>query len=1039
MLSFRSFIMSSLGLAVLAGAPVFAQQKLHFTYLWHLEQPIYWPDQQATGADRYQRALESYYARNAGAAHPENNLADIFGLDDRKAVYQYRVRDSINAIRWASEAGAQISYSGGLIENVSSLGSANQLGYGPGWFNTFREARNWSTATANAKPRLDIVVFPFHHALMPLLDESAQRKEIQLYQSMYPDAWGTTPGVSKGFFPSEMAFSTRMIPVLAAEGITWSIVSAEKISRAYTDFPVTLGSGGVNTDPPNRADQLNGVGGTYYRVSISRGCAPAEAVPGGLTPRRAQYIDPATGAVSSIIVVPASQSLGWKDGYAPLGLGDFNALQALASPARPMLIVLAHDGDNAWGGGYSYYLEATPNLVSAANGAGYVPTMVEQYLTDHPVPTSDVVHVEDGAWVNADGDFGAPQFINWNWPLVNAQGQIDVENGWAEDARNWAVITAAQNAVDTAEAITRARTPAQGGTGGAELDLRKILYPDGATRPAERAWHYFLGALNSGYMYYGTSLDMEVKPTVACNEALEHALPVISGAGAAADTVAPTVWIPQRHPWNPGSLNFGPQHGYRQVYNNGDFWVWSFVHDVGGIPTGGVVLKYRLDADGQNPLSSTQNETYAGGSEVGAWQSVTMTKRAFPAGNFFNDPSINFFEMPGAIADQYHAKIVGVRSQLVDYYIEAIDARGNLRRSSIQHVWVGDGTGAPGGGGGTVVTLNPASLVAGQSVTITYDAAGRGLQNANQVKIHLGYNNWNSVVSPDAAMTPTPDPTDKKYTITVSIPSTASQIDMVFNDGASTWDNNGGQDWHFAVSGAQAGWAIDGQRDAGSVEIATNADLSLRLWAGLRGDELYVATTAASAGNDRFVLLALPPGPGPLTNSPWGKAGQAAGWSAFIGNEVDSNWNGWFDAAAGAGAASASGGLGGTLEGKINLAVENGGALPDRVYLAVASYPTANATNLIPSLVVPAKASGTTLLASDYREVRLCELTGGCCPADFNGDGFVDDGDFVVFAGAYDAFTVPPADGDCDLNGDGFVDDADFVAFAGAYDAFTCP
>ena len=25
--------------------------------------------------------------------------------------------------------------------------------------------------------------------------------------------------------------------------------------------------------------------------------------------------------------------------------------------------------------------------------------------------------VEDGAWVNADGDFGAPQCINWNWPL----------------------------------------------------------------------------------------------------------------------------------------------------------------------------------------------------------------------------------------------------------------------------------------------------------------------------------------------------------------------------------------------------------------------------------------------------------------------------------------------------------------------------------------------------------------------------------------------------------------------------------------------
>ena len=30
-------------------------ENLHFTYLWHLEQPIYWPDQEVSGADRYER------------------------------------------------------------------------------------------------------------------------------------------------------------------------------------------------------------------------------------------------------------------------------------------------------------------------------------------------------------------------------------------------------------------------------------------------------------------------------------------------------------------------------------------------------------------------------------------------------------------------------------------------------------------------------------------------------------------------------------------------------------------------------------------------------------------------------------------------------------------------------------------------------------------------------------------------------------------------------------------------------------------------
>ena len=65
------------------------------------------------------------------------------------------------------------------------------------------------------------------------------------------------------------------------------------------------------------------------------------------------------------------------------------------------------------------------------------------------------------------------------------------------------------------------------------------------------------------------------------------------------------------------------------------------------------------------------------------------------------------------------------------------------------------------------------------------------------------------------------------------------------------------------------------------------------------------------------------------------------------------------------------------------------------------------------------------------------------CPGDLNGDGQVDDADFVIFAAAYDILLctdlfMPPG---CpaDLNGDGFVDDADFVLFSVAYDALLCP
>lgn len=65
------------------------------------------------------------------------------------------------------------------------------------------------------------------------------------------------------------------------------------------------------------------------------------------------------------------------------------------------------------------------------------------------------------------------------------------------------------------------------------------------------------------------------------------------------------------------------------------------------------------------------------------------------------------------------------------------------------------------------------------------------------------------------------------------------------------------------------------------------------------------------------------------------------------------------------------------------------------------------------------------------------------CPADLNGDGIVEDSDFVLFAGAYNILDCadPAMASGCpaDLNKDGNVDDSDFVIFARAYEAFECP
>jgi hypothetical protein len=145
--------------------------------------------------------------------------------------------------------------------------------------------------------------------------------------------------------------------------------------------------------------------------------------------------------------------------------------------------------------------------------------------------------------------------------------------------------------------------------------------------------------------------------------------------------------------------------------------------------------------------------------------------------------------------------ITGQSEVLIDYYVEATDANGNLHRTDIQHVYVGEtSTGDPGGGGGgpTTVTVSPDPPLRGQDVTVTYDPEGGPLAAAGQVHIHTGINGWNNVITPDPMMT---DNGDGTWTYTFPVDACATVMDVVFNDGAGTWDNNAGADWHFAVDG----------------------------------------------------------------------------------------------------------------------------------------------------------------------------------------------------------------------------------------------
>ncbi len=115
----------------------------------------------------------------------------------------------------------------------------------------------------------------------------------------------------------------------------------------------------------------------------------------------------------------------------------------------------------------------------------------------------------------------------------------------------------------------------------------------------------------------------------------------------------------------------------------------------------------------------------------------------------------------------------------------------------------------------------------------------------------------------------------------------------------------------------------------------------------------------------------------------------------------------------------------------IPLANQNGAALPAGTYYLAITMGQAHFhdTRFGARNTRDAHRTARITIASNCRGPSLA------CPADLNGDGAVDDSDFVIFATAYNNLTDLVGD----LNADLLTDDSDFVIFASAYDALLCP
>lgn len=257
---------------------------IYIAFLWHMHQPIYFPYESVIQTDqnnRYPFSVIDIHNQRTGpyTSWPKN-----------------AVMKGVNAN--LPHFGAQVSFSGSLIENLNAL-EGNGNGNFVNWKSHWNFIKNQNTSLGN--PRLDMVGFGYFHPLMGLIDYTDIRRQIKMHKDIFNINF---PGTySKGIFPPENAFVNRMIPGLKDEGIEWVLVDNVHFDRAAQGYPFSTGG---NLYEPNKADQINPNPGDW--VQLNGLWAPTRnSAAWGRRPHYAKYIDPATGQETKIIVVPADR------------------------------------------------------------------------------------------------------------------------------------------------------------------------------------------------------------------------------------------------------------------------------------------------------------------------------------------------------------------------------------------------------------------------------------------------------------------------------------------------------------------------------------------------------------------------------------------------------------------------------------------------------------------------------------------------------------------------------------------------------------
>ncbi|ATB27055.1 carbohydrate binding domain-containing protein [Melittangium boletus] len=696
------------------------------------------------------------YYLPSGAPMPHDDLVTYYSHNAKTGAYLYWPQSVAADMKANAPTGqVHVTMSGSVVNNVQDLSTLRNV---PGYDNA-----NWGASwkdrystlfTPAGNRTLDLIHFTGHHSMGPLVGPEYFLKDL-IYQSAtlaQPYFLGGSFQSSKGFFPTELGFSERLIPTLAKLGVQWAVIGDNHFSRTLKDYPY-LNEPGSDTlvSPPNRADLQNTSSvGSWVSVPMAHEQQVIKnKYPFASTPHWVRYVDPSTGTESRVVGIPVNQNGSWLEGWegeATVDVVNLKSFEGLVP--QKQFFVIAHDGDNSSGRAGSDSTWYNGRSVTCSGGVQCLG--ISEYLVNHTPATTDVVHVQDGSWVDTRDSSSDPQWHHWKLPFGIWKGQfpafnaatglnlapktnlsgvqegmtVSLEHGWHYLERNFALLQAALNHAKTAEQIWLDAHPNHWSPTtaqdkqlthlGNQLNPWMMSFPvkgdegndwAGGANPAELAWYFLLPAMDSGFGYYDENQDDNVKPTLSFNQSLYFSKPYVQ-ARITQDKTGPSVWWAQRWPYNPGSANTDKSEGWTLHFFNNHFALYTYAYDVSGISS--IKARVRVHTNKSiDPLDNT-HKVYdpaarkAAGvpnidpSRVGAWVDYPLTRRDLKP--VMNGVSWQPAYLPvmakvpaQEIGDLYYVYLGDYRDQLLDYYIEATDNRGNVTRGEIQSVYVGSG------------------------------------------------------------------------------------------------------------------------------------------------------------------------------------------------------------------------------------------------------------------------------------------------------------------------------------------------------------